>query len=291
MLERRVSGGDPREQFRQLQMLKGVFKTETCRFDVRGICDAGSECCFRHSIDPDRSIAQMVKPIRQKVFRELYEENFALPDEILFEIGKITEREYNERQDRKEAYQALRQETRRTRPRRSMSPTSVKSSEPRIIRNRTPTPPRTKQDNVPALEDVSDTNADRQRDNTSAGIAERSEEEHSDTDVEAAAPIEAQDDDINMEAIPENQTAPLLAIDDRSVVETTPQVDFGMSDDAMEMDPEAETAAPETVVEIVATYTGVEVATSLQEGIVDACLLYTSPSPRDKRQSRMPSSA
>ena len=26
-------------------------------------------------------------------------------------------------------------------------------------------------------------------------------------------------------------------------------------------------------------------------GIVDLCLLYTSPSPRDKRQSRMPSSA
>ena len=26
-------------------------------------------------------------------------------------------------------------------------------------------------------------------------------------------------------------------------------------------------------------------------GLVDVCLLYTSPSPRDKRQSRMPSSA
>ena len=26
-------------------------------------------------------------------------------------------------------------------------------------------------------------------------------------------------------------------------------------------------------------------------GLADACLLYTSPSPRDKRQSRMPSSA
>ena len=26
-------------------------------------------------------------------------------------------------------------------------------------------------------------------------------------------------------------------------------------------------------------------------GIIEACLLYTSPSPRDKRQSRMPSSA
>ena len=151
-----------------------------------------------------------------------------------------------------------------------MPPTSANSSEPRIIRSRTPTPPGAKQDNVPAIEDVSDTNAERQRDNTSVGIAGRSEEEHSETDVEAAAPIEAKDNDINMEAIPENQPAPLLAIDDRSVVETTPQVDFGVSDDAMEIDPEAETAAPETVVEIVATYTGVEVATSLQEGIVDA---------------------
>ena len=28
-----------------------------------------------------------------------------------------------------------------------------------------------------------------------------------------------------------------------------------------------------------------------REGISDGCLLYTSPSPRDKRQSRMPSSA
>ena len=29
----------------------------------------------------------------------------------------------------------------------------------------------------------------------------------------------------------------------------------------------------------------------LDKGFVQACLLYTSPSPRDKRQSRMPSSA
>ena len=28
-----------------------------------------------------------------------------------------------------------------------------------------------------------------------------------------------------------------------------------------------------------------------RNGMTDACLLYTSPSPRDKRQSRMPSSA
>ena len=30
---------------------------------------------------------------------------------------------------------------------------------------------------------------------------------------------------------------------------------------------------------------------SLQSGMYATCLLYTSPSPRDKRQSRMPSSA
>ena len=162
----------------------------------------------------------MVTPIRQKVFRELFEDDFALPDEILFEIGEISQREYNDRQDRKEAYEARRQDNRRTRPRRSMSPTSVKSSEPRVIRSRTPTPPRAKQGSVLAIENISDTNADRQRDNTSAGIAGRSEEEHSDTDVEDAAPIEAQDDDINMEAIPESQPAPLLAIDNLNVVET-----------------------------------------------------------------------
>ena len=56
MLERRVYARDPREQFRQLQMLKGVFKTETCRFDANRDpsrrCTAGSRCCFRHSMIP-----------------------------------------------------------------------------------------------------------------------------------------------------------------------------------------------------------------------------------------------
>ena len=31
--------------------------------------------------------------------------------------------------------------------------------------------------------------------------------------------------------------------------------------------------------------------TPIREAVLRACLLYTSPSPRDKRQSRMPSSA
>ena len=30
---------------------------------------------------------------------------------------------------------------------------------------------------------------------------------------------------------------------------------------------------------------------TIQRALIEACLLYTSPSPRDKRQSRMPSSA
>ena len=147
---------------------------------------------------------------------------------------------------------------------------SASSSEPRIIRSRTPTPPGAKQDNVPAVEDVSDTNAERQRDNTSVGIAGRSEDEHSETDVEAAAPIEANDNDINMEAIPENEQAPLLAIDNSDIVESTPQLVNEAPDDAMALDPGTETVAAETVVEVVATYAGVDVATSLQEGIVDA---------------------
>ena len=146
-------------------------------------------------------------------------------------------------------------------------PISVKSNESRV--SRTPTPPRANQGSVLAIENIDDTNAERQRDNTSAGMAERSEE-HSDTDIEDAAPIEAQDADINMEAIPEDESAPLLEADNLNVVATEPQADFCASDDAMDIDPEAETAAPETVIQIVATNTGVEVATSPQEGIVTA---------------------
>ena len=46
------------------------------------------------------------------------------------------------------------------------------------------------------------------------------------------------------------------------------------------------------------SFTGIRIATGIAQGLaygsdchIYACLLYTSPSPRDKRQSRMPSSA
>ena len=37
--------------------------------------------------------------------------------------------------------------------------------------------------------------------------------------------------------------------------------------------------------------TGAETIGKVSGGMITNCLLYTSPSPRDKRQSRMPSSA
>ena len=144
-------------------------------------------------------------------------------------------------------------------------PISVNSNESGVNRNRTPTPPGANQGRVPALENIDDTNAERQRDNTSAGMAERSEE-HSDTDIEDAAPIEAKDNDVNMEAIPEDGSVPILEADNLNVVVTEPLADFCASDDAMDINPEAETAAPE----IVAENTGIEVETSPQEGIVTA---------------------
>ena len=39
------------------------------------------------------------------------------------------------------------------------------------------------------------------------------------------------------------------------------------------------------------TLTGSTTSYTLDSDLIDICLLYTSPSPRDKRQSRMPSSA
>ena len=50
-------------------------------------------------------------------------------------------------------------------------------------------------------------------------------------------------------------------------------------------DDKQEAAAPQTSAPAAAT------ASSAAAGKVEDCLLYTSPSPRDKRQSRMPSSA
>ena len=138
---------------------------------------------------------------------------------------------------------------------------STSSNEPRVNPNRTPTPPGAKQGNVPAIEDTSDISAERQPPLPS-GISD--EDEHSATDVEpAVASVEVNDNDINMETIPETEQTPLLAVGNGDVIESTPQLVNEAPDDAMALDPETE-----DVVE--ATYAGADVVTSLQEVIVDA---------------------
>ena len=78
MLERMVTG-NPQQQHIQLQMFKGLYKTETCRYDASGRCRAGENCCFRHRVDNEHNISQRVMPLRKRVFTRLYEQNFALP--------------------------------------------------------------------------------------------------------------------------------------------------------------------------------------------------------------------
>ena len=65
MLPRMVTG-DAWQQHRQLQMLKGVYKTTQCDYEFRG-CQKGSQCCFAHTTDNDREIDAEVMPLRFKV--------------------------------------------------------------------------------------------------------------------------------------------------------------------------------------------------------------------------------
>ena len=147
-------------------------------------------------------------------------------------------------------------------PRRSRSAMSNSSNEPRANRNRTPTPPRSIEVvEIEEIRDPSDISAERQRPLPS-GISD--EDEHSATDVEeAATSVEANDNDINMEALQETEQTPLLAVGNGDVIESTPQLVNEAPDNAMALDPETE-----EVVET--TYAGADVANSLREGIVDA---------------------
>ena len=244
-------------------MLKSLYKTVTCRFDAirPGGCSSGDRCCFRHSVDDEHSISQRVAPIRQEVFNELYKQNFALPLEILSEIHKVSDQEYDIRQDRKDEFRE-RQERRRTKPRRSRSAMSTSSNEQRVNPSRTPTPQRPVEVlEIEEIRDASDIRAERQR-ALPSGISD--EDEHSATDVEeAAASVEANDNDINMEALPETEQTPLLAVGNGDGAESTPQLVNEATDDAMALDP-----VTEGIVET--TYAGADVVTGLQEGIVDA---------------------
>ena len=192
---------------------------------------AGRDCCFLHANDNEYNISARVNPIRREVFTKLYNMKFALPLEHLHEIGKISDQEFDEGMERKLAHEE-RAERRRTRPRTSRSPMSSASSG----EHGTPTPLTRGigRGNPLAIADANENIAERQRDNTSAGLENRAEDDDSGSE-EAAALIEANDDNIKIEALPETVQTPLLGIGD--IEEPTPQLVQEDADTAMSIDP------------------------------------------------------
>ena len=168
MLPRRCYG-TPWEQHRQLQMLKGVFKTERCMYDARGQkCFRGSECCFLHSTDNEHSIDAVVMPFRHRIFTELFNAEFSLPLGHLHEIGRITTMEYHGGLRKQELFEEKAAE-RLQRPRvhdNSRSPRSSPSNRDSL----TPEPQRLKDSGTGealALMSIDEDYSERQRDHTS----------------------------------------------------------------------------------------------------------------------------
>ena len=234
MLERKCSGS-AWEQHRQLQMLKGVYKSVRCEYDTRGgRCTKGDDCCFAHRNDNNSVIEAIVKPFRFKIFNELFDARFSLPLEHLHEIGKISDECYRIAKQKRDDFDN-RTGGRAQRPRHHDNSRSPRSSS--IERDNTTPPPAERpsgsgQGNPPALTDGQEINEDRQRDHTSG---DHNEDEDSDHE-EAAAPIELNDDDIKIETPPEPaepeamQTSPLKDGED---VEPTPQLEQETADTEM----------------------------------------------------------
>ena len=122
---------------------------------------------------------------------------------------------------------------------------------------RTPTPPGGRQGNPLAVDDDNENRAERQRELPTGASDEDSDRE------EAAAQLEANDDDIKMEVLPETEQTPLLAIGNGDGEEPTPQLVNGDAYTAMSLDPPIVEAAE-------AADADTDMATDLPENIVDA---------------------
>ena len=106
MLERMCGDGPPWEQHIKLQMLRGLYTTKMCNYDARGArCEKADKCCFSHSNDNQFDIAARVNPLRKEVFTELFNMKFSLPLGHLHEIGKITDQEFEDGQQKKLAHE------------------------------------------------------------------------------------------------------------------------------------------------------------------------------------------
>ena len=187
MLERKCYG-PAWEQHKQLQMLKGAYKTERCSYDARGRrCNKGADCCFAHSTDNENMIAAVVNPFRKQIFTELYDANFSLPLEHLHEIGKLTDEEFRIALQKREDFEDRR---RYQRPRHHESSRSPRSSS--SDRDSVTLPPADRssgsgQGNPLPLTNFEEVSAERQRDHTSGDNVEDDDSDHE----EAAAPVEA----------------------------------------------------------------------------------------------------
>ena len=67
--------------------------------------------------------------------------------------------------------------------------------------------------------------------------------------------------------------------------------ELGSEHFALELDVRFEAAVEQAAADVYARWESVDVLVNNAGSELNNCLLYTSPSPRDKRQSRMPSSA
>ena len=133
MLSHLVQGTAP-NQNRELQMPRGVFKGSLCRHGTSGFgCRAGAMCVFRHRDDDDMAIASEVRDVRLRIYTELYNDGFALPPEILYEIGKITLEQFSAALDARARHRERLEEQAQHAPRprmydNSRSPRSPRSS-------------------------------------------------------------------------------------------------------------------------------------------------------------------
>ena len=120
MLSRLVQGS-AQNQNRELQMARGVFKSSLCRREISGNgCRAGAMCVSRHRNDDDMLIAAEVRDVRLRIYTELYNDSFTLSPEILFEIGKITQDQFNAALDARARYRERLEEQPQQMPRPRM---------------------------------------------------------------------------------------------------------------------------------------------------------------------------
>ena len=136
--------GDPREQETEHQMCRGKYKTTRCRniLTPKGCFKGANVCPFIHPEDIELDIERRTDEVRQRIFKQMSRDHYALPPCIRLEIGEITKDDYDEITRRQWEHDQLVQDKRDRdlRTARSRSPRSRHGSSPARSNPRTPTP-------------------------------------------------------------------------------------------------------------------------------------------------------